>query len=172
VAELAAYVATVAAGAPIFRLPIDKGAKMLRVDLKAAGIPYRDAAGLVFDFHSLRCEMATLADAAGVSPRVVQRMMRHSSLELTGRYTRSRAVDIEAAAGMLPSLKPLETGAEALEDTRTDRRTVQSPYTDEDAASASIHALNANSDDVLGKISGGLISAGQAFESPPRYFRR
>jgi hypothetical protein len=32
--------------------------------------------------------------------------MRHSSLELTGRYTRPRAVDIEAAASMLPSLKP------------------------------------------------------------------
>ncbi len=61
---------------------------------------------LVFDFHSLRCQCATLADAAGVSPRVVQRMMRHSTLELTGRYTRPRAVDIEAATSMLPSLKP------------------------------------------------------------------
>ena len=71
---------------------------MLRADLKAAGIPYRDASGLFFDFHSLRCETATLADAAGVSPRVVQKMMRHSTLELTGRYTRPRAVDIEAAA--------------------------------------------------------------------------
>jgi hypothetical protein len=60
---------------------------MLRHDLKAAGIPYRDASGLVFDFHSLPCEMATLADAAGVTPRVVQRMMRHSTLELAGRYT-------------------------------------------------------------------------------------
>ncbi|MGO9598823.1 MAG: tyrosine-type recombinase/integrase [Isosphaeraceae bacterium] len=61
---------------------------MLRIDLAAAGIPYRDAARLVFDFHSLRCQCATLADAAGISPRVVQRMMRHSTLELTGRYTR------------------------------------------------------------------------------------
>ena len=26
---------------------------MLRIDLEAAGLPYRDAAGLVFDFHSL-----------------------------------------------------------------------------------------------------------------------
>jgi hypothetical protein len=32
-------------------------------------------------------------------------IMRHSSLELIGRYTCARAVDIEAAAGMLPSLK-------------------------------------------------------------------
>jgi hypothetical protein len=36
----------------------------------------------------------------------VERMMRHSKLEMTGRYTRPRAVDIEAAAAMLPSLKP------------------------------------------------------------------
>ena len=56
---------------------------MVRRDLEAAGIPYRDAGGLVFDFHSLRCELATLADQAGVSPRVVQRMMRHSKLEMT-----------------------------------------------------------------------------------------
>ena len=104
--DLAAFLATLAPGASVFPLPADKGAKMLRIDLAAAGIPYRDAAGLVFDFHSLRCQCATLADAAGVSPRVVQRMMRHSTLELTGRYTRPRAVDIEAAASMLPSLKP------------------------------------------------------------------
>jgi hypothetical protein len=65
-----------------------------------------DESGLFFDFHSLRCQTATLADAAGVSARVVQRLMRHSSLELTGRYTRPRAVDIEAPAESLPSLTP------------------------------------------------------------------
>ncbi len=27
---------------------------MLKVDLEAAGIPYRNATGKVFDFHSLR----------------------------------------------------------------------------------------------------------------------
>jgi Phage integrase family len=74
--------------------------------LESAGIPYQDASGLFFDFHSLRCEMATLLDAAGVSPRVVQKLMRHSTLELTGRYTRPRVADIEAAASRLPSLKP------------------------------------------------------------------
>jgi len=96
---------------------------MLRVDLESAGIPYEDASGLFFDFHSLRCQTATLADAAGVSPRVVQKMMRHSSLELTGRYTRPRAVDIEAAAGMLPSLKPAGDAPEALAATGTDSAT-------------------------------------------------
>ena len=32
--------------------------------------------------------------------------MRHSTLELTGRYTRPRAVDIDRAAESLPSLRP------------------------------------------------------------------
>ncbi len=103
--DLAAYVAPLEAKMPIFPLPA-KGVDMLRPDLAAAGIAYVDASGLFFDFHSLRCQTATLADAAGVSPRVVQRLMRHSTLELTGRYTRPRAVDIEAAASRLPSLKP------------------------------------------------------------------
>jgi integrase len=118
--DLAAYVAPLPPGEPIFPLPVDKGAKMLRLDLEAAKIPYRDAGGLVFDFHSLRCEMATLADAAGVSPGVVQRLMRHSTLELTGRYTRPRAVDIETAAAKLPSLKPEADQPEAVAMTGTD----------------------------------------------------
>jgi integrase len=113
-ADLAGYVASLPTGAPIFPLVPDKGAPMLRIDLSAAQIAYKDAAGLVFDFHSLRCELATLADAAGVSPRVVQRMMRHSTLELTGKYTRPRVADLDAAAGMLPSLKhPGDAGATA-----------------------------------------------------------
>jgi integrase len=106
--DLRAYVAAVPAGEPAFRLPPEKGVRLLRPDLEAAGIPYVDASGLVFDFHSLRAQLATMADAAGVSPRVVQKMMRHSTLELTGRYTKPRAVDIEAAVSRLPSLKPAE----------------------------------------------------------------
>ena len=74
--------------------------------------------------------MATLADAAGVSPRVVQKMMRHSTLELTGRYTRPRAVDIEAAAGKLPSLKPEGTAPEAMAMTGTDPGPILLPATE------------------------------------------
>jgi integrase len=106
VADLRPHVTVLGPGTQVFPLPAEKGAPMLRVDLKAAGIPYRDASGLVFDFHALRCQTATLADAAGVSPRVVQKLMRHSSLELTGRYTRPRAMEIEGAASLIPSLKP------------------------------------------------------------------
>ena len=79
---------------------------MLRGDLERAGIAYRDETGRVFDFHALRCQCATLADQAGVSPRVVQRLMRHSSLDMTNRYTRPRMHDLEGAAASLPSLRP------------------------------------------------------------------
>ncbi len=144
VADLGAYVALVPSGTPIFPLPSGKGAKMLRVDLVAAGIPYRDASGRVFDFHSLRCEMATLADAAGVSPRVVQKMMRHSSLELTGRYTRPRAVDIDAAAELMPSLKPCDKAAERAIMTGTDSGPVISASATENATLESNDDSNAN----------------------------
>jgi hypothetical protein len=104
--DLAAYVATLPPGEPVFPLPPDCGAKMFLPDLERAGIPYHDASGLVFDFHALRCQCATLADQAGVTPRVVQKLMRHSTLELTGRYTRPRVVDLIRAAESLPSLRP------------------------------------------------------------------
>jgi hypothetical protein len=120
-ADLAEFVQSLPFGKSIFPLPHDKGAAMLRKDLEAAGIAYQDAAGLYFDFHSLRCEMATLADAAGVSPRVVQRIMRHSKLEMKGRYTRPRVVDMENAALLLPSLlteskKPVVLAATGADD--------------------------------------------------------
>jgi hypothetical protein len=125
-ADLSTHSAAIPAGVRVFPLP-DKGAAMLRVDLKAAGIPYRDAGGLVFDFHALRCECATLADQAGVTPRVVQKLMRHSTLELTGRYTRPRAVDLERAADVLPSLRPDARTAEPRAATGTDGQPIVRP---------------------------------------------
>jgi integrase len=100
-------------GRPVFPLPPGGGAAMLRTDLDRAGIAYRDDSGRVFDFHSLRCQCATLADQAGVSPRVVQRLMRHSSLDMTNRYTRPRMHDLAGAAAALPSLRPTGAAPEA-----------------------------------------------------------
>jgi len=119
-ADLRDWLAYKPADVPAFPLP-EKGAAMLRVDLAASGIPYRDAGGLFFDFHALRCQHATLLDLAGITPRVVQKRMRHSTLELTGRYTRPRAVDLERAADSMPSLRPAgqEPAAEPLARTGT-----------------------------------------------------
>jgi len=105
-ADLKPLVNSVPQGEAVFPLPADKGAEMLRFDLEAAEIPYRDQAGRVFDFHSTRCQTATLLDQAGVSPRVAQRVMRHSTPGLTDRYTRPRAIDIERAALAIPPLRP------------------------------------------------------------------
>src|SRR3954470_10917748 len=100
---------------------------MLRGDLARAGIPYRDDAGQFFDFHSLRCECATLADLSGASPRVVQRLMRHSKMEMTDRYTRPRMHDIEGAAAGMPSLRPHRPGPAISAATGTDGQPVNDP---------------------------------------------
>jgi hypothetical protein len=52
------------AGKPILPLTRNKGAAMVRRDLEATGIPYQTASEFL-DFHSLRCELATLADPLG-----------------------------------------------------------------------------------------------------------
>ena len=103
--DLRPYLSSVGSDAPAFPIP-GRGADMLRVDLERAGVPYRDESGRVYDFHSLRCQLATLADRAGASPRTVQRMMRHSTLALTDRYTRPRAADLDAVAASLPTFRP------------------------------------------------------------------
>jgi hypothetical protein len=77
-------VAAIESGNPVFPLPKGKGSRSIRRDLKAAAIPYRDAAGLVFDFHSLRCEMATLADgAASMLPKLKPEKHDHETLAAT-----------------------------------------------------------------------------------------
>ena len=125
--DLRPFVEAVPLGEPVFRLTDDRGATMLRFDLKRAGIEYRDAGGLVFDFHATRCQHATNADAMGITPRVVQAMMRHSSLALTGKYTKPRAVDLDAAATSLPSLRPEGDKPQALRATGTEGTTGQTP---------------------------------------------
>jgi integrase len=150
--DLAAYVAPLNPKLPIFSLP-DKGVEMLKPDLDAAGIPYEDASGLFFDFHSLRCQTATLADAAGITPRVVQTMMRHSTLELTGRYTKPRAVDLEAAASMLPSLKPTGYNPKAMVKTGTDSGSVRNLSATESDTEAMPYGCKSFGDQVVASIS-------------------
>ncbi len=84
-------------------------AEMLRIDLEAAGIPYRDAAGRVFDFHSLRGQYITSLGRAGVPLVTAQKLARHSDPKLTANvYTHLAMVDLAAAVESLPiRLKPL-----------------------------------------------------------------
>jgi integrase len=133
-ADLRAWLATRPPGGPAFDLA-DGGARMLRFDLKAAGVPYRDAAGRFFDFHALRCQFATELDRQGTSPRVVQRLMRHSTLEQSDQYTRPRAVDLQRAVSALPSFRPdSQTEPQVLRATGTE--SVQAPRATEGATAA------------------------------------
>ncbi len=56
---------------------------MIRHDLAAAGIPYRDEQGRVFDCHSMRHQFISMLAAAGVHPKTAQELARHSTITLT-----------------------------------------------------------------------------------------
>jgi integrase/recombinase XerD len=96
-AGLRAFVEGRPPGRPVLTVP-DRTAQMLRVDLKRAGIPYKDAAGLVVDFHAIRHSYITHLIASGANPKVVQTLARHSTITLTlDRYTHLDDGDVRGA---------------------------------------------------------------------------
>ncbi len=94
-----------------------RSAGMLRADLAAAGIPYRDEQSRVADFHSLRhCFVSNLA-AAGVHPKKAQELARHSSITLTmDHYAHTDRSDLAAALDRLPDLSAHGSDQEIDED--------------------------------------------------------
>jgi hypothetical protein len=93
---------------------------MLRLDLEAAGIPYRDDADRVADFHALRHSYITLLEPSGVSPKMAQELARHSDIRQTMNvYTHAGLHDLAGAVENLPALLPGEK-AEVLAATGTD----------------------------------------------------
>jgi integrase len=88
----------------VFRVPKEL-IKILKRDLKASGIPYRDERGRTLDVHALRHTTATILSRAKVSPRVAQQFMRHSDIKLTMQtYTDSRHLDEDEILRALPQL--------------------------------------------------------------------
>jgi len=98
-----------------FDLPLGGvGAKILRADLKAAGISYRDADGLLADFHALRHTFITNLADSGVHPSVARRLARHSDVNLTlSRYTHSTLQGLGDAVESLPDISPQTEVAKA-----------------------------------------------------------
>jgi integrase len=82
-------------------------AKMLRDDLRDAGIPYRvetpDGPTHV-DFHALRHTFLTALGRAGVELRTAQLLAGHSSPTITARYSHRSLADLADAVRKLPSL--------------------------------------------------------------------
>ena len=127
--------------APVFAMPSASAvAKMLRADLAAARaawlkkaptpqaraewkqsdfLEYRNAAGRVADFHSLRHTFISNLAASGCHPKTAQALARHSTITLTmDRYTHGVVGDEAAALAALPDLSV--PPAEAARDTGTD----------------------------------------------------
>jgi integrase/recombinase XerD len=77
-----------------------KAAEMLREDLQAAGIKYRDNTGRVLDFHALRVTFITSLSRAGVHPKTAQILARHGDINLTMKYYTH--LSLEEVAAVLP----------------------------------------------------------------------
>ena len=102
--KLAAFTATKLPTAAVFaRLDKFNAARIVRIDLKAAGIPYTDESGNVFDFHALRHQFISNLAAAGVHPKTAQELARHSDIKLTmSRYTHIFRGELDKAVDLLP----------------------------------------------------------------------
>ncbi len=102
----------------------EKAAKMLRIDLEAAGVPYvtEGPSGPEYaDFHALRHSFITNVVNSGVNVKLAQTLARHSTVTLTlGRYTHVGLHDGAAAVEHLPRLLPDAPEAHALRATGTD----------------------------------------------------
>lgn len=79
-------------------------AKMVRLDSKAAGIPYKDDRGQIGDFHALRHTYITSLWETGATAAVVQALARHSTVVLTMRYTHVENSAEVAAIKAMPGL--------------------------------------------------------------------
>ena len=89
----------------------EKAAKMLRIDLKLAGIDYENEDGIA-DFHSLRHSFISNLAAGGVHPKVAQQLARHSTITLTmDRYSHIGLIDMRAGLAALPTIVPAESVA-------------------------------------------------------------
>lgn len=94
-------------GAPMFKVG-SLTRLALKKDLEAAGIGWKDAMGRQFDFHALRYQFGDRLFESGAPLNVIQKAMRHSSIELTAsRYARARDESMtRAAKGMVQFRRP------------------------------------------------------------------
>ncbi len=116
---LQTYLAGREANEPIFHIPAKPGL-MLREDLKAAGVPYKDGADRVVDFHALRHTFITHVVKSGASVKVCQELARHSDPKLTMNvYTHLTLHDRAKALDGLPGVTPEGPKAETAMATGT-----------------------------------------------------
>ncbi len=80
------------------------GMKVLRADLKVAGISFKTRQGCV-DLYALRKSLNTYLASRGVGQRIAQAHMRHTDPRLTtGAYTDESLLPVAAEISRLPAL--------------------------------------------------------------------
>ncbi len=68
-------------------------------------LTWQDSAGRYADFHALRHTSLSRLGRSGATPKVLQTLARHSTVELTiGRYCHAGLFDLSAADDQLPRL--------------------------------------------------------------------
>lgn len=93
-------------------------ARVMRRDLAAAGIAYKDREDQFADFHALRHTYVTEIVRAGASMKEAQTLARHSTPELTFRvYAHTRLHDLKRTLERMPSSATIET-KEGVENAR------------------------------------------------------
>jgi integrase len=85
---------------------------MMKADLAAAEIDYKDASGGYADFHSLRHTYITNIGRLPVSMKTHQELARHCEPSLTMRYTHTQMDDKVKALHALPPAEPSEQNPE------------------------------------------------------------
>lgn len=103
-AELKKYVSQFAPGTPIWGrgCAMDHGADMIRVDLEAAGLPFKIAGPdgmLRFDFHAIRHTTAT--ELTRYDLRTAQEILGHSKPSITAKYAHRDLSDQADAVGKM-----------------------------------------------------------------------
>ncbi len=78
----------------------------------APQIPYVDERGETFDFHAFRHSFATLMNSSRVPLLTAQKMMRHSTAELTAHYTHADLEEKERAMAALPVIRARQEAPE------------------------------------------------------------
>jgi site-specific recombinase XerD len=156
-ARLRPWLATKAPARPVFGAMSQLTAKMIRVDLRAANIPY-STDSVFADFHSLRCAYVSYLASSGASVKTCQTLARHSTPVLTFQtYAKVAAHDLAGAVERLPDFSPpLEREEEArktgTDDTATSSATWPMEGTGDQTAEAQCRLHDATGDGASGAL--------------------
>ena len=108
------WLASKAPGRPVFGNLTSHTNLIIRADLEAAGIPYRDGSDRVADFHALRHSFITALAMSRAPVKVIQSLARHSTPTLTlGVYAHVGLYDQTSALDALPGVPPAGPSHEA-----------------------------------------------------------